>query len=266
MREKIIAITGGTIVLPDRAIQGSILVQNGRIKAITPAEQTDQIQADYQVIDAQGMYVVPGMIDIHSDAIEKEIEPRPGSYFPMDMAFYELERKLVGHGITTMYHGLSLSGGVGVRSDEIVEQALQEFYRLSQMRSLIRHRLHLRYEVINFPAVDMVRKHISDGSIHLFSFMDHSPGQGQYSAPGSYTTYVSKTHGLQNEEARAMARLMVEKHAQVDWQKLKELAVSARAAGIPLASHDDDSKEKVDQNLLRSLSIGHARLCISSDQ
>jgi alpha-D-ribose 1-methylphosphonate 5-triphosphate diphosphatase len=255
MSENIIAITGGTIVLPDQAVQGSVLVQNGRIEAIVPAEQTDIIQTAHQIIDAQGMYVVPGMIDIHSDAIEKEIEPRPGSRFPINMAFYELERKLVGHGITTIYHGLSMSGGVGVRSDEVVEQALQEFHRLSHARSLIRHRLHLRYEVINFPAVDIVRKHISDGSIHLLSFMDHSPGQGQYSAPGSYKTYVSKTHGLEHEEAAAMAQLMVERHALIDWPMLRELAASAIEAGIPVASHDDDSAEKVDQILDCGLSI-----------
>jgi alpha-D-ribose 1-methylphosphonate 5-triphosphate diphosphatase len=255
MNNDITAITGGTIVLPDKIIQGTVLLQGGRIKAIVPAEQMDSIHAAYRFIDAHGMYVVPGMIDIHSDAIEKEIEPRPGSRFPMEMAFYELERKLVGQGITTIYHGLSMSGGVGVRSDEVVEQALLAFHRLLHARSLIRHRLHLRYEVINFPAVDMVRKHISDNSIHLLSLMDHSPGQGQYSLPGSYSVYVSKTHGLEGEAAKAMAQHMMEKHKQVDWQMLKQLVRSALSAGIPVASHDDDSPEKVDQILDCGISV-----------
>jgi alpha-D-ribose 1-methylphosphonate 5-triphosphate diphosphatase len=79
-----IAITGGTVVLPDQTVQGAVLLQDGRIKAIVPAEQTDIVYAADRVIDACGMYVVPGMIDMHSDAIEKEIEPRPGSRFPME--------------------------------------------------------------------------------------------------------------------------------------------------------------------------------------
>lgn len=255
MSKGIIAITGGTIVLPDQIVRGTVLLQNGRIEAIVPAEQADITHGAYRIIAADGMYVVPGMIDIHSDAIEKEIEPRPGSRFPMEMAFYELERKLVAHGITTIYHGLSMSGGVGVRSDEVVEQALLVFHRLSHARSLIRHRLHLRYEVINFPAIDIVRKHIGDKSIHLLSFMDHSPGQGQYSAPGSYEVYVSKTHGLQGAAAKAMAQHMVEKHKQIDWQMLKQLAQSAISADIPVASHDDDSPEKINQVLDCGISV-----------
>lgn len=255
LRKDSIAITGGTVVLPDQTVQGAVLLQDGRIEAIVPAEQMDIVPDADRVIDACGMYVVPGMIDMHSDAIEKEIEPRPGSRFPMEMAFYELERKLVGHGITTIYHGLSMSGGVGVRSDEVVEQALLAFHRLSHTRSLLRHRLHLRYEVINFPAVDIVRKHISDNSIQLLSLMDHSPGQGQYSAPGSYEVYVSKTHGLQGAAAATMAQHMVEKHKQIDWQMLKQLAQSAISAGIPVASHDDDSLEKINQTLDCGISV-----------
>jgi alpha-D-ribose 1-methylphosphonate 5-triphosphate diphosphatase len=255
MYKNSIAIPGGTIVLPDQTLLGSLLIQDGRIEAIVPAEQTDGVHSAHRVIDAHGMYVVPGLIDTHSDAIEKEIEPRPGSRFPMEMAFYELEKKLVGHGITTIYHGLSMSGGVGPRSDEVVEQALQAFYRLAQERPLIRHRLHLRYEVLNFPAIDIARKHIHNGSIHLLSLMDHSPGQGQYRAPGSYETYVTKTHGVQGEAARAKAQQMVENHKQIDWQVLKQLARSAILAGIPVASHDDDTFEKVDLMLDCGVSV-----------
>ncbi|EFH89815.1 alpha-D-ribose 1-methylphosphonate 5-triphosphate diphosphatase [Ktedonobacter racemifer] len=255
MDKNITVITGGTIVLPDQAVAGSLLIQDGCIEAIVPAEQTDLVQSAHKTIDAHGMYVVPGIIDTHSDAIEKEIEPRPGSCFPMETAFYELEKKLVGHGITTIYHGLSMSGGVGPRSDEVVEQALQTFYRLAQERCLMRHRLHLRYEMLNFPAIEIAHKHIRDGSIHLLSLMDHSPGQGQYRTPGSYAGYVSKTHGLQEEAARAKAEEMMELHKLIDWQAVKHLAQSAVQAGIPVASHDDDTHEKVDQMLDSGVSV-----------
>ncbi|GHO41966.1 alpha-D-ribose 1-methylphosphonate 5-triphosphate diphosphatase [Ktedonospora formicarum] len=247
MDKNFTVITGGKIVLPDQIVKGSLLIRDGRIEAIVPAEQTGVVQSAHKTIDADGMYVVPGIIDTHSDAIEKEIEPRPGSHFPMETAFYELEKKLVGHGITTIYHGLSMAGGVGPRSDTVVEQALQTFYRLAQERCLMRHRLHLRYEMLNFPAIEIAHKHIREGSIHLLSLMDHSPGQGQYRMPGSYARYVSKTYELEGEAARAKAEEMVELHKHIDWQAVKHLAHSAILAGIPVASHDDDTYEKVDQ-------------------
>lgn len=250
MDNTITAITHGTIVLPDQTLAGTVLIQDGRIAAIVPEEQTEHsTQSAHKVIDARGLYVTPGIIDVHSDAIEKEIEPRPGSRFPLEMAFYELEKKLVAHGITTIYHGLSMSGGVGTRSDEVVEQIVQAFSQLARGRTLMRHRLHLRYEMLNFPAIDIAYKHICNGAIHLLSLMDHSPGQGQYRAPGSYVNYVNKTYDLRAEAASRKAQELVELHKQIDWAQVRRLAQTALLAGIPVASHDDDSPQKVDQML-----------------
>jgi alpha-D-ribose 1-methylphosphonate 5-triphosphate diphosphatase len=85
--------------------------------------------------------------------------------------------------------------------------------------------------------------------------MDHAPGQGQYRAPGSYESYVTKTYGVQGEAARARAQKMMENHELINWQKIRQLARAALEAGIPLASHDDDTREKVDLMLDCGVSV-----------
>ena len=67
------------------------------------------------------MLLLPGMIDLHSDAIEKEIEPRPGTNFPVELAITQLEKRLVSQGFTSVFHSISFAGGEGVRDDGIAQ-------------------------------------------------------------------------------------------------------------------------------------------------
>ena len=98
-------LTGGRIVLPGEVLErGSVSIRNGRIVHIgaMPA-------ASAASCDLDGAWLFPGFIDLHSDAIEMEIQPRPNCTLPMGIAIREMERKLISAGVTTIYHGLSLS-------------------------------------------------------------------------------------------------------------------------------------------------------------
>jgi alpha-D-ribose 1-methylphosphonate 5-triphosphate diphosphatase len=240
-------IAGGTLVLPESVLQGDLLLRDGRIELLGADLAAQSSYRDYEVIDAHGLYVLPGIIDTHNDEVEKEIAPRPNAHLPLKLAFNELDRKLAGHGVTMIYHSLSLSGGISVRSNEMIEQVIGEFAQLAQQQSMIRHRIHLRYEITNPDGMRIVWQHLKDGSIQLLSFMDHSPGQGQFTAPGTADHYMMKTHGLEGEAVNGVIERMLEQQQRVNWQELQQIAAYATASGIALAAHDSDTVEKVKQ-------------------
>ena len=138
---------------------------------------------------------MPGFIDMHSDAIEKELEPRPGAFMNIQVAFRELEKKLAGQGITTMYHSLSFAGAdFGVREDFGAAECIRSIVSMASNCALIRNKIHLRFEITNYRAVDLIRSLINSGEVDLLSFMDHTPGQGQYPTVEDYRRYLEKTY------------------------------------------------------------------------
>lgn len=258
-----ILIAGATLVLPDEVLRGDLLINEQGIERIIPRELDvtnqgpDCRSGDYQVIEASGMYLLPGMIDLHSDAVEKEITPRPQAYFPINPALYELEKKIAASGITTIYHSLSMSGesAVGVRKDEVVAEIIENITRNCRDRTMIRNLVHLRYEVTHLSGVVLVKELLARRLIHLLSFMDHTPGQGQYTVPGTYERYAMKTYGFTEIEARSIVKKITSQQKQVDTEALKELATLAKLQGIRLASHDDDTPDKVEAMLALGVTI-----------
>ncbi|MFC5402989.1 alpha-D-ribose 1-methylphosphonate 5-triphosphate diphosphatase [Cohnella soli] len=247
-------IKGGNIVLPDRVIRGDVAIEHGVIIAVRESNKTDGGQQDENaigetIIEAEGAWVLPGLIDMHCDAIEKEIEPRPNTLFPMDMAFLNFERKLAGHGITTMLHSLSLGVGLSLRGEHLVSEVVRMTEDFRKERAMIRHGVHLRYEVSHLTGFDLARTLMDENLLDYVSFMDHAPGQGQYHRPGAFEKYVMKNQGVGLDEVGVIVTELQERRTQVDWSKLKALAAEARERGIAIASHDDDSEEAVNRSL-----------------
>lgn len=240
-----VLITNGRLVMPDRVIpKGELLIEQGKIKFAGRKSHHYGPAAPF-IIDAHDGYIMPGFIDTHSDAIEKELEPRPGAYFSPEVAFCELDKKLAGQGITTMYHSFSFAGAdQGVRRDQEAAHYIRRITGMERECSLIRNRIHLRFEITNFKAVDLILQLIAEGVVGLLSFMDHTPGQGQYPTIEDYRHYVEKTYNMAITnvdkilEARRQGRIKAE-------TCIKGLSAAALAAGVPLASHDDDSASKI---------------------
>jgi len=104
-----IAITNGKLVTPEGIISGYDLLLKGQIIfEVLKKEEREKLEGIHEVIDAQGGYVSPGFIDIHADYIEHIASPRPSSLMDFKLALKEAERELLTHGVTTMYHSLSL--------------------------------------------------------------------------------------------------------------------------------------------------------------
>ncbi|MGE4273498.1 MAG: alpha-D-ribose 1-methylphosphonate 5-triphosphate diphosphatase [Desulfitobacterium sp.] len=247
MRTKKACIYNARIVLPERIVKGYLLIEGSRISEVIEGSiPKNDRHLDLEMIDAQNAYVMPGMIDMHSDAIEKEIQPRPNSLFPIPMAYQELDKKLPGSGITTMYHSLSLSDDWGVRNTDAVLMIINTINDLKGKCSRIRHKIHLRYEIVFLEGISTLESLIREGSIDLMSYMDHTPGQGQFKDIESYKEFTIKSFDYQAEEIDAFLDKTKEHAVKIDWAALIRLARLAKSKGINLASHDDDSRAKIE--------------------
>lgn len=245
-------ITNGNIILEDEMMEnGAVVIDKDIIIDILPAaEAGNYIKDAKSVIDAGGGYVTPGFIDIHSDYIEGIIAPRPTSMMDFNLGIRESERILSSHGISTMFHSLSIYkkdmfGHKPIRSPENVDKLIRAIDQTHNEKRLIRHRLHARFEIDSVEQLPMIKEHIEQDRVHLLSFMDHTPGQGQYR---DIEMYLKTMKGYQNISDAQIVQVMEQKknHDTLSFEDMKELSDLATDKGIAVASHDDDSTEKIE--------------------
>lgn len=192
-------------------------------------------------IRADGLLALPGIVDLHGDAFERQMMPRPGVYFREDLALLDTDRQLVANGVTTAYHGLTWSWEPGLRSTERAHAIADMLDRL-RPRLACDTRLHLRWETYNLGSVPTVLDWLARGRIHLLAFNDHTPAMLKRGEdPVAVLKYVERA-GVPVADFKALLRSVGERAADVP-TAIATLAAAARARGIPLASHDDTSPE-----------------------
>lgn len=217
----------------------AVLIEGERIAAIDPANCAGAVE-----IDLSGRVLMPGMIDLHCDAMEKEVEPRPGVHFPLAFACAQADKRNAAAGITTVFHALSFANHeLGVRNNAFaadIARAVGDW----QHHALIDNRVHARYEVTDHTAPPVLSDLLQHGHVHLISFMDHSPGQGQFRDVEAYRAYLSRTY--KTDEAALDELLQRKAEAALGVMgRMEALAALARERGVAIASHDDDSPDKV---------------------
>ena len=260
-----IAIVHGKIVTPEDIIEDRVLhVKDGRIQAIA-----DDVSGADRVINAHGRYVMPGFVDIHSDSVEQLIRPRPTSHMDFELALKECERELLLRGITTIYHSISLYkneffGTSPLRTKDSVQKLSELIASIHERYHLIHHRFHLRIEIDNLEAFDIAEEMITAERVHMISFTDHTPGQGQYKDLAVYADALTKYHGKEIDTVGLDGILAYHKLKQtLSFEQLKALAELAHVHGIPVASHDDDTPEKLAVN--RALGVDISEFPTSLD-
>lgn len=242
-------IINGRIILENKILYNhDLLIVDKIIALIKP--QGEISPEGLNVIDARGGYVAPGFIDIHSDYIEHMAAPRPTSILDFKMAIREVEKQLVNQGITTMYHSLSLFKdslfqNKVIRSTDNVKKLIELIEETNGKNGLIHHKFHARYEIDNVDDVEYVLNFIKENKIHLLSFMDHTPGQGQYRDLAIYKEIIKSYQNLNDTEVEN--HIINGQNAQkLDLETIIKIAETAKRYNVALASHDDDSIEKLD--------------------
>ena len=228
-------IRGGRALLASgETIEADIAVADGTIAAIGGAPRG-------RILDAAGLLVLPGIVDLHGDAFERQIMPRPGVHFPIDLALHETDRQLIANGITTAFHGLTWSWEPGLRGRA---SAMAFFAAMRRLRGRLEAdtRIHLRHEVYNTEAADTIVTLIESGEVGLLAFNDHLPMmQKKRGQPQKLMQYAERAH-LSLDDYLALVDTVAARADAVAATNAR-LAGSARAHGLAMASHDDGTAE-----------------------
>jgi alpha-D-ribose 1-methylphosphonate 5-triphosphate diphosphatase len=236
-----LVIENARIVTPSGVLEeSSLAVEGGRIAGIgkTPSAK------GCRRIDAAGCWLMPGFIDLHCDALEKDLEPRPNTRFPLDIVLFELDKKLAACGVTTIFHSVSFAEGeIGVRCNDQAAAVIERIAALAP-RMLVDTRIHARFEITDEAAVPRLESLLNDGKIQLLSLMDHTPGQGQFREAGAFENYYRRVYGKEKAEVDEIIERKIRSQEKAA-ARLDHMIGLCRTLGIPMASHDDDSREKI---------------------
>lgn len=244
MRHHRHCLYGGPLFDGERLLPRGTVVFNRH--KILHVYEGDKPQAADTASDVRGQLISAGLVDLHSDALEKCIEMRPGVFFDPEFALLNLDRRVAGCGITTFCHAVSFADNeLGLRSCEEAEDLVRLIRRFAESpKATVRHLVHLRCEVSSTRTIDTAQRLVGEGLADLVSFMDHTPGQGQFKTLQAYINYYTETYKISQQQATIMADRKKELRHE-GWQKLSALARGLSEASVPILSHDDDSVEKV---------------------
>ena len=236
-----LALANANLVLPDRVLHGQVTISNGMITQIS---EGDHIPAG--ALDCGGGLVLPGLIELHTDNLERHIEPRPAVRWPHFPALLAHDAELASTGITTVFDALrvgSLKTGNGAYSeyarglaDDLLAVRAAGHFRIS-------HFLHLRAEICSATLLDEMAKFGPEDRVGIVSLMDHTPGQRQFRDLDLFKTYVTKKRNFSDAEFRAHVSQRMELREKYGAVHERGAVAEAVRYGAVLASHDDTTTE-----------------------
>jgi alpha-D-ribose 1-methylphosphonate 5-triphosphate diphosphatase len=239
-----LALTNARIVLDNGVLHGTLIARNGMIRLVE--EGSTQAPG---AIDCEGDYIVPGLIELHTDNLEKHLMPRAGVIWPSLSAVLTHDAQIVAAGITTVFDALS----VGDLEEESVRiETLRSTYDAileGQASGALRadHWIHLRCELAYPRLMEALEPLMDHGSVRLISLMDHTPGQRQYRDLQQYRKYYSKNHMTWTEEEFAdVVKRRTEQQATYSAKHESAVLSMSRGRNMVLASHDDTDAQQVD--------------------
>ncbi|WP_371061133.1 alpha-D-ribose 1-methylphosphonate 5-triphosphate diphosphatase [Rhodosalinus sp. 5P4] len=246
-------LANATLVLTDETVRGSLRLSGGEIAAIDSGATVPP-----GAVDCEGDFVAPGLVELHTDNLERHIQPRPGVDWPHAAAILAHDAELAGCGITTVFDAMrvgSIPGGKA-RYDAYARGLASELWALRETGGLrISHFLHLRAEVCSETLPEEMAAFGPEDRVGIVSLMDHTPGQRQFRDLEKLKGYVMGKQGLSEREFEEHVDRLAALQARHGAAHEARAVAEARRYGAVLASHDDTTTAHV------AISAGHgARL------
>jgi alpha-D-ribose 1-methylphosphonate 5-triphosphate diphosphatase len=251
-----IFIEGGQALLGGEILEISLAITGGDISAVGSDHRRASIG-----VDARGLKVLPGIVDLHGDAFERQMMPRPGVDFPIDVALADSDRQAIGNGITTVYHATTWSWEPGLRSGDNAKKLLEAIETLRPQLSADT-RFHLRQETYNLDAETEINQWLSDGRIELFAFNDHMASIVKDAAKPRKRAQMVERCGISNEAFDSLVERVVSRADEVP-ASIARLAQAARGANVRMLSHDDNSPAM--RAAFRAMGVGIAEFPINEE-
>ena len=244
---------GAEVYLPGEIANTTVTVADGVIVEIGGPVQGLEISA-------HGKILAPAIIDVHGDAFERQLMPRPGVYFPIEVALIDTDRQLAANGIATAYHAITLGWEPGLRDVARGRELIQSIQDLA-LRLTVENRVQLRWETFAFEALDVIELALKGPLLPCVAFNDHtSMTMRAYDVPVQERAFelspdfsiaslddermkqrtLSKAQraGLSQEDYISLLGKVWDRRSDVP-NKISEVASMASAVGAPMLSHDD---------------------------
>jgi len=248
MSEKI--FTNATIVTPEEHFTGSIVIDNGIITDVCE----DKFYTDGD--DVSGAWIIPGIIDIHSDYLEREVNPRPNTGFPLPLAFRHLDVRAVSSGVTTIYNGISFRDEEAKnRSFKLaleISSKLQEYIDKGHLTA--KHVVHARVDTTGENILKTYDQIMALDAVKFAVYNDHTPGQRQFRDLEKYAAYSADRTGRTKEEV--LAEVEERQKAAEGTGYIREiLAEKLMKTDVVIGSHDDTTIEHVEDAIAHGATI-----------
>ena len=232
------------VVLEDDVIHGSVAIRDGKIADISEGVST--VGEDFE-----GDYLIPGLVELHTDHLEAHYSPRPGVRWLKIAAIQAHDAQVVTSGITTVFDCLRMGsdedGGFEKGEMRAMADALAQASNEDRLRA--DHRIHLRCEVSTDNVLDHFQEFENDPQVGLVSLMDHAPGQRQFQTMEQYTLYYKTKRGLSDEAFAAFVARQQALSAKYAAPHRTAIAHACAERGIAVASHDDATLAHVEESL-----------------
>ena len=228
------SLEGGRILRAGGFADGDLALDGGLL--------VDAPATGARVVDARGLLVLPGIVDVHGDAFERQVMPRPGVSFDLVTALLDTDRQLVANGITTAFHGVTRSWEPGLRGAENARALLAALETLGDALA-VDTRYHLRHETSNLDGEAEILDWLRAGRVGCLAFNDHMAATLRDRAHPAKIGKLIERSGLERDDFLRLIEVVDERRAEVP-ASIERIAAAARAAGIPMLSHDDVSPDR----------------------
>lgn len=238
-------LTNAKIVTAEQVFTGTVVLRDGVISEVqTGFSHLPQAQ------NLDGDYLLPGLVELHTDNLEKHLSPRPGVDWPSASAVMSHDAQIIAAGITTVFDALSI-GDVNPKGKRMQQlPGMVEAIAKANAADMTRaeHRLHLRCEVCHPDTLSVFRDLVEQPLVQLVSTMDHSPGQRQFALESKYREYYMGKYHLSSAQ---MDEFIVEQvaNSKIYSDRYRKAIVDiCLARGLSVASHDDATVEHVEES------------------
>lgn len=216
------------------------MVRDGRIADIQPGMVA-------QGQNGGGDYLLPGLIELHTDNLEQCLSPRPKVRWPIEAAVAYHDRELISAGVTTVCDAIAV-GDVTPTSLRLTQFApMIDAITDAQNKGRLAadHRLHLRCELGYEWVCDITEQFVEHPLLSLVSLMDHTPGQRQFVNLDKYREYYMGKHGVTENQMDVFIQSRIAAQQHHSQRNRRDLVALMRSQGVALASHDDATVEHV---------------------
>jgi len=235
--------TNCNVVLPDRTLHGTVVIRDGVIADVSA--NPSSVQA---AIDLEGDYLIPGLVELHTDNLEHNIKPRPSVLWPIEEAIIAHDAQMASSGVTTVLDALSVGDTQrkGFRS-QLLPKAVEIISEVAQNDRLrAEHCLHLRCEVTDGDMIELLEPHADNPHVRLVSITDHTPGQRQWVDIQKYRHRNKMRLGLSDAEVDVLVAQKRDDQARYAAPNRKAVLELLGRRPLPLATHDDTTIADVD--------------------